>query len=85
MRITVNVDDDLYRRLKESAARSARTVAAVLEDTLRRGMYATDTRRESTYRVQPGGRGGLRSGVGLSSNAALADAMTEGATVDELR
>ena len=85
MRTTVNIDDDLYRQLKETAARSGRTMAAVLEDVVRRGLYARERRNETTYRVQPQGRGGLRPGVDVSSNTALAEAMAEGVAVNELQ
>ncbi|MBL7324996.1 CopG family transcriptional regulator, partial [Escherichia coli] len=37
------------------------------------------------YRVQPSGKGGLRPGVDLSSNAALAEAMNDGVSVDAVR
>ena len=62
MRTTIRIDDDLYREVKERAARAGRTVAAVLEDAVRRGV---DTRvgLEDT-RHQP-------DGVRTDGNAAL--------------
>lgn len=38
VRTTVRLDDDLYREVKERAAREGRTVASVLEDAVRVGM-----------------------------------------------
>ncbi len=85
MRTTIRMDDDLYRRVKAMAARSGRTVAAVLEDAVRRGLVASERTPATSYRVNATGRGGLRPGVDLSSNAALAEAMDEGAATDALR
>ncbi|MGH3563870.1 MAG: ribbon-helix-helix protein, CopG family [Mycobacterium sp.] len=85
MRTTIRIDDDLYREVKARAARSGRTVAAVLEDAVRRGLSTSSPRRANPYAVRPIGRGGLRPGVDLSSNAAVAEAMDEGIAVDALR
>lgn len=85
VRTTIRIDDDLYREVKAMAARSGRTVAAVLEDAVRRGLSSSERPPATPYRVHPTGRGGLRPGVDLSSNAALAEAMDEGASTDALR
>jgi hypothetical protein len=85
MRTTIRIDDDLYRKVKALAARSGRTVGSVLEDAVRRGLAAPEQRQTGSYTVQPIGRGGLRAGVDLSSNAALAEVMHEGISVDALR
>ena len=39
MRTTIRIDDELYRSVKEQAARSGRTVASVLEDAVRIGPH----------------------------------------------
>ncbi|KZS73099.1 antitoxin [Mycobacterium kansasii] len=85
MRTTIRIDDELYREVKARAARSGRTVAAVLEDAVRRGLSPPEQPAAGRYRVQPTGSGGLRPGVDLSSNAAVAEAMDEGVSVDALR
>lgn len=85
MRTTINIDDDLYREVKETAARSGRTVAAVMEDAVRRGLHSRDAGEPVHYAITPLGRGGLRAGVDLSSNAATAEAMDEGLSHDALR
>lgn len=85
MRTTINIDDDLYREVKEVAARSGRTVAAVFEDAVRRGLCASEPRAASEYRVSTMGRGGLRPGVDLSSNAALTEVMVDDRGFDALR
>jgi hypothetical protein len=85
VRTTIRIDDDLYRQVKAKAARTGRTVAAVLEDAVRRGLRPAEQSAASRYVVRPTGRGGLRPGVDLSSNTAVAEAMDEGASVDALR
>jgi hypothetical protein len=85
MRTTVRIDDDLYREVKARAARSGRTVAAVLEDAVRRGLNPTDRTAAGSYTIRPTGRGGLRSRVDLTSNTALAEAMDEDVPLDALR
>ena len=85
MRTTVRIDDDLYREVKAKAARSGRTVAAVLEDAVRRGLSPTGRTAGASYTVRPTGGGGLRAGVDLASNAALAEAMDEDVAFDALR
>lgn len=85
MRTTIRIDDELYREVKTQAARSGRTVAAVLEDAVRRGLNSAKQRGGSRYTVRATGSGGLRPGLDLSSNAAVAEAMDEGASLDAVR
>jgi len=85
MRTTIRIDDDLYREVKAKAARSGRTVAAVLEDAVRRGLNPSDRAPRASYTIRPTGTGGLRSGVDLTSNAAIAEAMDEDVPFDALR
>jgi hypothetical protein len=85
VRTTIRIDDDLYREVKERAARAGRTVAAVLEDAVRRGLNLSEERAGGRYRVRPSGGGGLRPGVDLGSNAAVTEIVDEGASLDALR
>ncbi len=87
MRTTIRIDDELYREVKMRAARSGRTVAAVLEDAVRRGLNPQDREQGvgGVYTVRVTGRNGLRPGVNLSSNAAVAEAMNEGTPIDAVR
>ncbi|BBZ01822.1 hypothetical protein MCHIJ_12590 [Mycolicibacterium chitae] len=73
MRATIRIDDDLYEEVKARAAESGRTVAAVLQDAVRLGLTADAAPRAHRYQVKPIGSGGLRAGVDLSYNAALAE------------
>jgi hypothetical protein len=85
VRTTIRIDDELYRQVKAKAARSGRTVAAVLEDAVRRGLSPTEKPAGGRYSVRPTGAGGLRAGVDLSSNAAVAEVMDQGLSIDALR
>ena len=85
MRTTIRIDDELYREVKTRAARSGRTVAAVLEDAVRRGLNPSEAHAGGRYAVRTTGRGGLAPGVDLSSNNAVAEVMDEGMSVDAMR
>jgi plasmid stability protein len=85
MRTTIRIDDELYRDVKARAARSGRTVARVLEDAVRRGLAPSTQPQARRYAVRPLGRGGLRAGVDLSSNAAVAEVIDDGVAIDALR
>lgn len=85
MRTTIRIDDALYREVKERAARSGRTVAAVLEDAVRRGLRRDERAERERFAVTSSGSGGLLPGVDLSSNAAIAEAMDDEASFDALR
>jgi predicted DNA-binding protein len=85
VRTTIRIDDELYREVKARAARSGRTVAAVLEDAVRRGLNPPEQQSGGRYVVRPLGTGGLRPGVDLASNVSVREAMDEGVSVDALR
>ncbi|MCV7154328.1 ribbon-helix-helix domain-containing protein [Mycolicibacterium pyrenivorans] len=85
MRTTIRIDDALYREVKQRAASSGRTVAAVLEDAVRRGLNPTDGDARERLTVHPTGAGGLMPGVDLSSNAALAEVMDDETSLDAMR
>ena len=87
MRTTIRIDDDLYRALKERAARSGRTIAAVLEDAVRAGLEPASGRGGATsrYTVPVTGSGGLVPGVDLSSSAAVQEVLDRDVPLDALR
>lgn len=84
MRTTVTIDDELYRELKERAARSGRTVGAVLEDAVRDALTRSSDRRKP-LRIDAYGTGGMRPGVDLSSNASIQEVLDEGLPIEKLR
>lgn len=85
MRTTIRIDDDLYRAVKERAARSGRTVSGVLEDAVRIGLAPQERAQASRFIVRPTGAGGLRPGIDLASNAAVYEALDDGERLDALR
>lgn len=86
MRTTIRIDDDLYREVKQRAARSGRTIASVMEDAVRAGLQPPgDGGRREGYAVRPFGEGGLLPGVDLSSNAAVREVLDGDASLDALR
>jgi predicted DNA-binding protein len=85
VRTTVRIDDELYRRVKERAAREGRTVAGVLEDAVRVGMSAADDIEPAHFVVPTFGSGGLVPGVDLSSNSSLRELLDESTPLERLR
>lgn len=73
MRTTMNLSDDLMRRVKQEAAARGTTVTALVDEALRR--LLEDRNDEADVRVRlpvVSGRGPL-PGVDLHDNASLAD------------
>jgi predicted transcriptional regulator len=80
MRTTIRIDDALLAELKTQAARSGRTLTAVIEDALRAELARRAERRAGPPPELPVSRGGrFQPGVGLDDSAALLDLM-EGAS-----
>jgi Uncharacterized protein conserved in bacteria (DUF2191). len=76
MRTTVRLDDDLLATAKQHAARTGRTLTALLEDALRTLLALESKRRPGSAKKLPTFRGGgLRPGVDLDDSAALLDVM----------
>jgi hypothetical protein len=79
MRTTVRLDDDLFRRTKALAARTGRTLTAVIEDALREALARDRTRRGRPRTVLPTFTGrGLQPGVDLDDTAGLLEIMDGG-------
>jgi hypothetical protein len=78
MRTTVTIDDELLAEAKAVAARSGRTLNAVVEDALRESL-ARQRRGQRPIVPLPvsKSRGWVRPGVNLDSNAELLDLMEE--------
>ncbi len=74
MRTTVNIDDHLLAEAKILAARTSRSLGAVLDDALR-SMFRRNTERDARgeFRLPTHGTGGLQPGVDLDDKDALAE------------
>jgi len=74
MRTTIDLEDELLSRVKVVAARSHRTVSAVVNDAVRRSLApSSDEIRRSRVELPVDGTGGLVPGVNLDDREALAD------------
>lgn len=74
MKATVNLDDQLYRHVKVTAAQRGVTVTSIFDAALRR--YLADLDRPSAIAVEfsfptVDGQGGLMPGVDLADGAEL--------------
>ena len=80
MRTTIRLDDDLLRRAKEHAARSGKTLTAVIEEALRQALARTErpARRRRIRLTTVRGKG-LIPGVDLDDSADLLEKMEEDA------
>ncbi|MFP4168546.1 MAG: ribbon-helix-helix protein, CopG family [Desulfonatronovibrionaceae bacterium] len=62
--MTINLDDELQRALKETAVRQGQSVSKIIEESLRlRGIKSTETARQIVARV--------RQQAGLNEEEAL--------------
>ena len=82
MRTTLNLDDELHAQLKQLAARTGRTITALLEDAIRGLLQAVAAAADGAAPEFPAFDGrprpGLMPGVDLDDNAALLDLMDAG-------
>jgi hypothetical protein len=78
MRTTITIDEHLLAEAKQAAARTGRTLTAVIEDALRQALSpAAPAAKDKPVRLPTFGRGGVRPGVDLNSSVALLDLMDE--------
>ena len=79
MRTTIRLDADLLARAKQLAARTGRTLTAVIEDALRSALARPRSRRNpEPVELPTFGSGGTRPGVDLDDSASLLDVMESG-------
>lgn len=78
MRTTIRVDEQLLRDAKAHAARTGRTLTAVIEDALRASLQRTQLAPAEDVAppvFRPRRRRGLQPGVDLSDSSTLLDLM----------
>ena len=86
MRVTVRLDDELWKQAKSVAAETGRTLSSVVEDALRTSLARqAANRRERIKLTVSDGDGGLIPGADISDSAALLDLMDEGLDIEKLR
>ena len=77
MRTTINIDDALLAEAKQVAARTGRSLTAVVEDALRESLHRRHQSGPRAVELPVFGEGGLQPGVDLDDSAALLDLMEE--------
>jgi hypothetical protein len=75
MRTTINIDDALLAEAKQVAARTGRSLAAVVEDALRESLHRRHRTARRRAELPEFGEGGVQPGVDLDDSAALLDLM----------
>jgi predicted transcriptional regulator len=70
VRMTVTLEDDVYRRVQEESARSRKSTKDVVNDAIRTGLQAP--RRQRSFGVAPRDLG-LRPGLNVDKVADLLD------------
>jgi hypothetical protein len=76
MRTTIRLDDQLLAEAKELAARTGRTLTAVISDALREALArSSEPRPRAPFKLVTFSGDGLRPGVDLDDSAALLDLM----------
>ena len=84
MRTTIRIDDEVYRRVKQVADRSDRTIGQVIEDAVQ--LAFQPKRNEVAIPALPVyGGSGVMPGVDLTSNRSVAEAMDEDVPLDAMR
>ena len=85
VRTTIRIEDDLFRRLKERAAKTGRTIGEIVEDALRQSFQRSQTLGAEVAPLPVYGGSGVMPGVDLESNLSLRELMDEDGHLDALR
>ncbi len=80
MRITININDNLYAELKDIATGTGRTLTAVINDALRDSMSPRRNAERLPVNLPVFAGTGVMPGVDLNDSAALLDLMELGVT-----
>jgi hypothetical protein len=76
MRTTIRIDEALLREAKEKAARTGKSLTALIEDALRESLARQpDAAAREPVRLITAGGNGLRPGIDLDDSASLLDIM----------
>ena len=77
MRTTINLDDALLAEAKQVAARTGRSLTAVVEDALRESLRRRRDTARRALELPVFGEGGVQPGVDLDDGVALLDLMEQ--------
>jgi hypothetical protein len=84
MRTTIRIDAEVYRRVKQVADRSDRTIGQVIEDAIQLAFRPTD-HEVSIAALPVYGGSGVLPGVDATSNRSIAEAMDQDVSLDAMR
>lgn len=85
MRTTVDIDEAVLRRLKAEAARSGRTIGALVEDAVRALFDAPSRQAGELEPLVTAGGSGVMPGVDITDLRSVREAMDDGESLDALR
>jgi hypothetical protein len=77
MRTTINLDDALLAEAKQVAARTGRSLTAVVEDALRESLHRRHQTTRGAIELPVFGESGMQPGVDLDDSATLLDLMEQ--------
>ncbi len=77
MRTTIHIDDNLFAELKGIAARTGRTLTAVIHDALKDSLSRRRNAKRPTVKLRVFHGTGVMPGVDLSDSASLLEIMEE--------
>jgi hypothetical protein len=77
MRTTINLDDALLAEAKQVAARTGRSLTAVVEDALRESLRRRQDTARRALELPVFGEAGVQPGVDLDDGVALLDLMEQ--------
>jgi hypothetical protein len=77
MRTTINLDDALLAEAKQVAARTGRSLTAVVEDALRQSLHRRHPATRRAIDLPVFGEGGTRPGVDLDDSGGLLEVMEQ--------
>jgi hypothetical protein len=84
VRTTIRIDDEVYRRVKQVADRSDRTIGQVIEDAVQLAFRPAQIDVPIPALPVYGGSG-VMPGVDLTSNRSVAETMDEDVPLDAMR
>jgi hypothetical protein len=83
VRTTINIDDALLAEARQVAARTGRSLTAVVEDALRESLHRRHRTARPAVELPVFGEGGMQLGVDLDDGAALLDLMEPDAPITD--
>lgn len=81
----MTIDETLLRQLKEHAAKSGRTVSALIEDAVRAMFGRPESEPDELEPLVTYGGSGVMPGIDLTDMRSVRDAMDDGESIGALR